>query len=111
MQLYGEAGLGYFNEDFKIKPDQTSTRLRWSIKWDWPIIKDKIDVYHYDEFFPSVENSQDFYLTTDQGLIFHIIRDFVIKLQVTYRHNNRPPPGIQSGDTIYLITFGYSIGK
>lgn len=111
MQLYGEAGLAYFNEDFKIKPDQTSTRLRWSIKWDWPIIKDKIAVYHFNEFFPSVENSQDFYLTTDQGFIFQLIRNFVAKLQVTYRYNNRPPPGIQESDTIYLITFGYSLGK
>jgi len=111
MQLYGEVGLAYFNEDFKIKPDQTSTRLRTSVRWDWPIITDKIVVYHYDEFFPSLDNIQDFYLTTDQGFILQIIRDFVMKLQVTYRYNNKPPPGIQSSDTIYLITFGYSIGK
>jgi putative salt-induced outer membrane protein YdiY len=111
MQLYGELGLAYFNEDFKTRTDQTSTRLRFSLKWDWPIIKDKIAAYHYDEFFPSLDNAKDFYLTTDQGLIFNLLENFVAKLQVTYRFNNRPPPGIQSSDTIYLMTFGYSLGK
>jgi putative salt-induced outer membrane protein YdiY len=55
MQLYAEAGLSYFNEDFKLRPDQTSVRLRLSAKWDWPILKDRIAVYHYNEAFPSLE--------------------------------------------------------
>jgi putative salt-induced outer membrane protein YdiY len=111
MELYGELGLAYFNEDFKMMADQTSTRLRASVKWDWPIFKDVIAVYHYDEMFPSLEDAKDFYITTDQGLVFNLIKNFVTKLQVTYRYNNQPPPGIQKSDTIYLITFGYSLGK
>jgi hypothetical protein len=47
----------------------------------------------------------------DQGLIFALGESFVAKLQVMYRYNNRPPPGIESSDTIYLLTFGYSLGK
>jgi hypothetical protein len=57
MQLYGEVGPAYFNEDFKIKPDPTSTRLRLSLKWDWPIVKDRIATYEYDEFLPCLENT------------------------------------------------------
>jgi putative salt-induced outer membrane protein YdiY len=111
MQLFAEGGIAYFNEDFKIKQDQTSTRLRLSAKWDWGIVPDKIALYHYNEFFPSISNTKDFYLTTDQGVVFNIIKNFVMKLQYTYRYNNNPPPGIKPADSIYLITFGYSLGK
>jgi len=111
MQLYAEAGLAYFNEDFKLKPDQTSTRLRLSAKWDWGIIPDKILLYHFNEFFPSISDTSDFYVTTDQGLVFNIIENFVAKIQYTYRYNNRPPAGVKPADSIYLITFGYSLGK
>ncbi|MGH7233817.1 MAG: DUF481 domain-containing protein [Nitrospiraceae bacterium] len=111
MTLYAEAGLAYFNEDFKTKLDQTSTRGRWSIKWDWPIIKDHITLFHYHEAFPSLENSKDLYFTSDTGAVFHIYKNLVMKPQVTYRYNSNPPPGIQRSDTIYLITLGYAIGK
>lgn len=111
MQMYAEAGLAYFNEDFKFRQDQTSTRLRTSVKWDWGIIPEKVAVYHYNEFFPSITDTADFYLTTDQGLMFNVIENFVAKIQYTYRYNNRPPTGVKPADSIYLITLGYSLGK
>lgn len=111
MQLYAEVGPAYFHEDFKVKSDKTSLRARLSAKLDWPIIKDVISLYQYTEFFPSLQDSNDFYLTTDQGVVFHIWKNFVFKPQLTYRYNNSPPPGVKSSDTLYLITFGYSAGK
>jgi putative salt-induced outer membrane protein YdiY len=111
MQLYGEFGGSYFNEDFKLQPDKNAFRFRTSVKWDWPIIADKVALYHYDEFFPSAEYFKDFYITTDQGLVFNVFKNFVTKFQLTYRYNNNPPAGVKNADTIYLITFGYSLGK
>ncbi len=111
MQLYGEAGLSYFNEDFNTQADQASFRLRGSFKWDWPIIKDVFTVYHYDEIFPSLENFSNFYVTTDQGLVLNILKNFIAKLQVTWRYNSKPAPNTDKSDTLYLVTFGYSIGK
>ena len=32
MTLYAEAGLAYFNEDFRVADDQSSLRGRWSLK-------------------------------------------------------------------------------
>ena len=37
MTLYAEAGLAYFNEDFRVGNDSTSPRGRGSIKLNWPI--------------------------------------------------------------------------
>ncbi len=108
MQLYGEAGLSYFNEDFKIQPDQDSVRARFSLKWDWPIIKDKVTLFHFNEIYPSVENFSDYYITTDQGVILGLIQNWVTKIQLSWRYNNRPPPGIKASDTLFLFTLGYS---
>jgi putative salt-induced outer membrane protein YdiY len=108
MSLYAESGIAYFNEDFSVAPDRTSFRARVSVKWNWPILDERITFYHYDEVFPSLQNTQDFYLTSDQGIRIKIIEGFVSGFQLTYRYNNMPPPGIRSSDTLFLMTLGYS---
>ena len=108
MTLYAESGLAYFNEDFTVASDRTSLRGRVSVKWNWPILDEKITFYHYDEIFPSIQNAKDFYLTSDQGIRIKIIDGFVSSLQLTYRYNNMPPPGIVSSDTLLLMTLGYT---
>lgn len=108
MTLYAEAGLAYFNEDFSVAPDKTSMRARVSVKWNWPILDERITFYHYDEVFPSLQNTSDFYLTSDQGVRFKLIEGLVSGFQLTYRYNNVPPPGVRSSDTLFLLTVGYS---
>jgi len=61
MTLYAEAGLAYFNEDFRVADDASSLRGRWSIKLNWPILDDRITFYHYDEGYPSLQNSKNYY--------------------------------------------------
>jgi putative salt-induced outer membrane protein YdiY len=108
MTLYAESGLAYFNEDFTVASDRTSLRARVSIKWNWPLLDERITFYHYDEIFPSIQNTKDFYLTSDQGVRIKIIDGFVSSVQLTYRYNNMPPPGIVSSDTLLLMTLGYT---
>lgn len=108
MSLSGEFGVSYFNEDFKNLQDQSSVRGRGSLRFNWPMLDERIVIYHFDEFFPSFQNSQDYYLTMDQGIRLKLIEGFIANFQFTYRYNNSPPPGVQSTDTLYLITFGYN---
>lgn len=37
MTFYAEAGLSYFNEDFKLAGDKSNARGRWSLKFNWPL--------------------------------------------------------------------------
>lgn len=108
MTLSGEFGYAYFNEDFNNLPDQASSRGRGSLRFNWPMLDERIVIYYFGEFFPSFQNTQDYYLTTDQGIRFKLIEGFVANLQYTYRYNNNPPAGVKSTDTLYLITFGYN---
>lgn len=108
MTLYAEAGVAYFNEDFQVANDTNSIRGRWSIKFNWPMLDDRITLYHYDEFYPSLHNTKNFYLSMDNGVRFKIINGFVSSFQVTTRYNNMPPPGTGDTDHLYLITLGYA---
>lgn len=108
MTLYAEAGAAYFNEDFKLADDKATVRGRWSIKFNWPLFEDRVTIYHYQEGYPSLQNSKDFYLTMDNGVRFKIIDGFVSGIQVTTRYNNTPPPKTTDTDHLYLFTLGYN---
>ncbi|WP_455244381.1 DUF481 domain-containing protein [Petrachloros mirabilis] len=108
ITFYTEAGLAYFNEDFKIAEDKSAMRARVSMKFDWPMFDGGITLYHYNEIYPSLENGSDFYLTMDNGLRFKIWEGFVSGIQVTTRYNNNPPSGTGDTDNLYLLTLGYS---
>lgn len=108
MTFYTEAGLAFFNEDFRVADDQSSLRARVSMKWNWPLLDERITLYHYSEFYPSLENASNYFLTMDNGARFKIWEGFVSSLQVTTRYNSRPAAGTGDTDNLYLFTLGYS---
>lgn len=108
MTFYTEAGVSYFNEDFRVADDKSSIRARVSMKLNWPILDDRITFYHYNEFYPSLENASNYYLTMDNGVRFRIWEGFVSGIQVTTRYNSKPAAGTGDTDNLYLFTLGYS---
>jgi putative salt-induced outer membrane protein YdiY len=108
MQLYAEAGIAYFDEDFKRAKDNTYVAARWAIKFDWPFVPKKITFFHHHEGYPSLEDAEDIYITTETGLRFAIWNNFVATAQINWRWDNTPSPGFERSDTIYLLTLGYN---
>ena len=108
MTLYAEAGLAYFNEDFRVGNDASSFRGRWSLKLNWPILDDRVTFYHYDELYPSLENTRDYFVTMDSGVRFKLIEGFVSNFQVTTRFNSKPASGTGDTDNMLLWTLGYN---
>lgn len=108
LSFYTEAGVSYFNEDFRLAEDKSSFRGRVSMKLNWPLLDDRITLYHYDEFYPSLENASNYYFTMDNGVRFRIWEGFVSGLQVTTRYNSKPAAGTSDTDNMYLLTLGYS---
>jgi len=107
MTLYAEAGLAYFNEDFRTGADSSSPRGRGSIKLNWPMFDDRVTLYHYSEFYPSLHNTKDYYLTMDNGVRFKLIEGFVSSFQITTRYNSKPAAGTGDTDNLLLWTLGY----
>jgi putative salt-induced outer membrane protein YdiY len=108
MTFYTEAGLAYFNEDFDAADDKSSVRARISLKFNWPIFEDSITLYHFSEFFPSIQNTADYFFTMDNGVRFKIWNGFVSSLQITTRYNSQPAAGTVEMDNLYLVTLGYA---
>ncbi len=109
MTLWVEGGAAYFNEDFKLADDKSSTRGRCAVKWNWPLWGgDQVSLYHFQEGFQSMANSKDLYVTADTGLRFKVWGGLVSGFQWTMRYNKNPPPGVSDTDNLYLITLGYS---
>jgi putative salt-induced outer membrane protein YdiY len=108
MKLYAEVGPGWFNEDFTTAPDQSSFRARWSTKFDWTFLDEKITLYHFQEAFPSLQNIKDYYISLDTGARFNIVAGFVSGFQWTFRYNSRPAADTGDTDNLYLLTLGYS---
>ena len=78
------------------------------MKFNWPLLDDKITLYHFSEFYPSLQNTKTYYLTMDNGVRFKIFDGFVSGFQVTTRYNSTPAPGTGDTDNLYLMTLGYS---
>jgi putative salt-induced outer membrane protein YdiY len=108
MTLYAEAGLAYFNEDFRVSNDASSTRGRGSIKLNWPLFDERVTLYHFSEFYPSLQNTKNYYLTMDNGVRFKLFEGFVSGFQVTTRYNSSPASGTGDTDNMYLMTIGYN---
>ena len=107
MTFYAEAGIAYFNEDFLVADDASSLRGRWSLKLNWPLLDDRITIYHYDEVYPSLQNAKNYFLTMDSGVRLKLIDGFVSSFQVTTRFNSNPAQGTGDTDNLYLMTLGY----
>ena len=107
MTFYAEAGPAYFNEDFRLADDKSSIRARVSMKWNWPLLDDRVTLYHYNEIFPSLQNASDYFLTMDNGVRFKIWEGFASGFQVTTRYNNNPARGTGDTDNLFLATVGY----
>jgi len=108
MTMYAEVGVAYFNEDFRVADDASSPRGRWSLKFNWPLLDDRVTIYHYDEVYPSLHNTKDYFLTMDNGVRFKLIEGFLSSFQVTTRFNSAPANGTGDTDNLYLLTLGYS---
>ena len=72
---------------------QTSLRGRWAVRLNWPILDDRMTFYHFQEFYPSLQNTKNYYLTMDNGVRFKLFEGFVSGFQVTTRYNSNPATG------------------
>ncbi len=107
MELDGEIGLGFFNEDFKVAKDQQFVTGRWAANLDWPVTPD-ITIFHQHQGFPSLEDFTDFYVTSQQGIRIKVMGNFTTGFQMNWRYDNTPSTGKKASDFQYLLTLGYS---
>jgi Protein of unknown function, DUF481 len=64
-------------------------------------LDEKVTMYPFHEFFPSLQNTSEYYLAADTGARFKIIAGFVSGIQWTLRYNSQPAPGTKDTNNLY----------
>ncbi len=107
LELYGEIGLSFFDEDFKRGMDASYVSAIWHAELNWPLFE-RLAFFHRHWIYPGLEDLKDLYVLTETGLRFNIWANFIATLQVDYRWDNTPSAGLERDDTTYLATLGYA---
>lgn len=106
--LDAELGVSYFNEDKRIGTDQGYASGRWSVNMEYAFIPDKISLFHFHEGYFSLEDFQDLFIKSKQGVRFSLFKDFFTSLQANLDFDNTPTAGLEKVDTKVLFSLGYS---
>lgn len=107
MEAYVEAGLSFFDEDFRRGTDNEYVAARSAFKLNLPVT-DGVTIFHRHQGYPGVDDLRDIYILSEQGIRFTIVGNIVATLQANYRWDNTPSPGLERDDTQYLATLGYT---
>lgn len=107
VSLFSEAGVSYFNEDFEEAEDDHFTTGRWSVGFDYEVLMDRVKFFHFHEGYYSLEESDSYYIRSEQGFRLTIVRNFFANFQVDWRYNSQPAPGREKSDTAYIFGLGY----
>ena len=111
LSLYAEAGASHVDEDYEDAEDRSYASGRWSVGLQWQILPDRVRFFHLQEGYVSLEDTEDFYIRTEQGFQLPLIDHFFCNIQVDYDYKNRPAPDKEKEDLRYLIGLGYSFSN
>jgi putative salt-induced outer membrane protein YdiY len=104
--LFAEAGISYFNEDYEVGEDDSYSAARWSVGFDHELVPERLKVFHLHEGYYSLEEGS-YYIRSEQGLRFPLVRHFFANFQVDHKYNSDPAPGREKSDTAYIFGLGY----
>lgn len=108
MGLSAEFGISHFNENFAAPvPDESYIAARWGFDFDWAFLPEKVSYFLHQQGYPSLERSEDLYVTTRSGFRIVVWGDLIATAQVDWRWDNAPPAGVDRSDVLYLATLGY----
>ena len=110
VNLSGEAGISYINEDFDIAPDDGYPTGRWAINFDKYLIKDSLQFFHFHEGFVSFEDTEDILIRSRTGIRMPLSKTIKATFQVNYDWDKKPSPGMERTDIMYILTLGYQFG-
>lgn len=107
LNLAVETGFNYVNEDFITAIDNSYPAARWSLKYDQLLFKKLFQVFHVQEFYFGLEDSDDIFARAETGIRLPLLDTLKATLQVNVEWDNTPSPGREKTDYDYLFGLGY----
>lgn len=106
LQMNGEIGLAYVDEDFQEDEDNQYAGGRWAFNYEQRLFSWVAAFHDHEEFF-SVENTEDINIRSSSGFKFPLNDHINAKLQANIDWNKTPADGADSTDKEYIFTLGY----
>lgn len=112
LNLSLSAGVAYIFADYDKADDDDFPGGQWLIQYDQYFFNKRLQLFHSNNGYISLENSNDWQISTSQGLRIPLIKGFVSTFQYNYDYNHRPSPDAKSKwDSKFMVLLGYEFSN
>jgi putative salt-induced outer membrane protein YdiY len=112
LNLSASVGLAYVNEDYIVAPDDEFPGAQWSIRYDQYFFDKRVQLFHSNNGYIDLEDSNKWLINTRQGLRFPLYKGLTTTLQYNYNYqNDSSSEAISEWDSKMMVLFGYQFGN
>ncbi len=108
MKFATEAGITWFYETYSNdtpNDDHFAARLAYHFEKSF---NDKIKFFHNLEYYPSVEDLGDYFITTDAGIRATLTKTMFTEFKVQLNYDSTPAEGADNTDVRYIASVGFT---
>ena len=110
--LSAELGFAYVAESYSDDTeDKDYSSARWAVTFDYYLYKKIVQLFHWNEGFYRLDDSEDIWLRSRTGLRFPLYKGLTWTVQYNLDWDNNPVAGNDEKDTTLLFTLGYQFSE
>ena len=108
LNLSISAGLAGVGENFYVAEDNDYAAGHWSVNYDQYFFKKIVQLFHTNNGYVSLRNTNDWFVRTRTGLRFALYKGLTATLQYNFDWDNQPATDAQTReDTKFMFLLGY----
>ncbi|MGD8762563.1 MAG: DUF481 domain-containing protein [Desulfobacteraceae bacterium] len=108
LNLSASAGPAYVSEDFIEAGNNDFYAAQWLVSYDQYFFKKFVQLFHKQNGYVSLEDSENWLIETRQGLRFPIYKGFTATVQYIYDYDNNPSADAEEKwDSEFMLLLGY----
>ena len=106
-QLSATIGIAYVNEDWRVRPDDSTTAGVWSVTLNTALVPDRLIFFHRQNGAYDFESPNAWRLRADQGFQIPVYKQFAMNIEYDLRYDSDPAPGRGKTDNLYIVGVSY----
>ena len=110
LNLSASAGLAWVDENFDLAQDNNYPAGQWSVNYDQYVFKRVMQLFHKQNGYISLKDSNDWFFKTQTGVRFPLYKGLTATFQFDYDYDNQPSAAAEKKeDTGFLLLLGYEL--
>jgi hypothetical protein len=99
-------------EDYIVAENRDFSAAQWLVNYDQFFFNQFVQLFHVNNGYISLEDGDDWFINTRQGVRFPFYKGLVTSLQYNYSYQNNPSPEANSKwNSAIMILLGYQFGN